>query len=83
MLNRKACAKFQSQIFDESEVIQILKEVHWHFCKVYTPHTPLSYSKTGVYKGIPIFLFFFFFDPKHRLWVLVSSDAVLTCTHNQ
>ena len=35
MLKRQACAKFQSQIFDENEVIQILKVVHWHFCQVY------------------------------------------------
>ena len=27
---------FQSQIFDESEVIQILKVVRWHFCQVYS-----------------------------------------------
>ena len=32
------------------------------------PHeTPLLYSKTGVWRGIPIFLIF---APKHRLWVL-------------
>ena len=37
MLKRQACAKFQSQIFDESEVIQILKVVRWHFCQVYKP----------------------------------------------
>ena len=30
MLKRQTCAKFQSQIF-ESEVIQILKVVRWHF----------------------------------------------------
>ena len=35
MLKRQACAKFQSQILDESEVIQILKVVRWHFCQVY------------------------------------------------
>ena len=35
MLKRQACAKFQSQIFDESEVIQFLKVVRWHFCQVY------------------------------------------------
>ena len=29
--------------------------------------TPLLYSKTGVCRGIPIFLIF---APKHRLWVL-------------
>ena len=31
---------------------------------------PLLYSKTGVCRGIPIFLIF---DPKHRLWVLVRT----------
>ena len=31
-------------------------------------HTPLVYSKTGVYWGIPGFRNF---APKHRLWVLV------------
>ena len=35
MLNGQACAKFQSQIVDESEVIQILKVVRWHFCQGY------------------------------------------------
>ena len=37
------------------------------------------YSENGVCCGIPIFLTF---DPKHRLWVIVRSEAVLTCTHN-
>ena len=40
------------------------------FVKCIPPHTPLLYSKSGVYKGIPIFLNF---DPKHRLWVLVKK----------
>ena len=35
MLKTQACATFQSQIFDESEVITILKVVRWHFCQVY------------------------------------------------
>ena len=43
------------------------------------PYTPLLYSKTGVYSGRPIFVIF---DPKHRVWVLVRGEAVLTCTHN-
>ena len=53
--------------------------------KCIPPKTPLLYSKTGVCRGIPIFLIF---DPKHRLWVLVRTasarlgEAVLTCTHN-
>ena len=38
--------------------------------KCLPPHTPLVYSKTGVYMGIPIFLTF---DPNHRLWVLVRT----------
>ena len=29
-----------------------------------------------------VYTYFLNFDPKHRLWVLVSK-AVLTCTHNQ
>ena len=33
-------------------------------CDVYRPLTPLLYSKTGVCRGIPIFLIF---APKHRL----------------
>ena len=51
MLKRQACAKFQSQIFDESEVIQILKIVRWHFCqvaygiKLFTKFTDLRVSK--------------------------------------
>ena len=40
MLKRQACAKFQSQIFDESEDIQILKVVRWHFCQVYASLLP-------------------------------------------
>ena len=34
--------------------------------KYVPPQTPLLYSKTGVCRGIPIFLIF---APKHRLWV--------------
>ena len=44
------------------------------FMKCIPPHTPLLYGKTGVCRGITIFLIF---APKHRLWVLV-----ITCTHN-
>ena len=40
--------------------------------KCIPPHTPLLYSKTGVYRGIPIFLIF---APKHRLWVLVRTAS--------
>ena len=35
-------------------------------------HTPFLYSKTGGYRGIPIFLIFV---PKHRLWVLVRIPS--------
>ena len=60
-----------------------LKKRHQEYMsmKSIPPHTPLLYSKTGVYRGIPIFLIF---APKHRLWVLVrtASEAVLTSTHN-
>ena len=41
MLKRQACAKFLSQIFDESEVIQILKVVRLHFCQVYIEYIHL------------------------------------------
>ena len=35
------------------------------------PHqTPFLYRKTGVCRGIPIFLIF---APKHRVWVLVRT----------
>ena len=37
------------------------------------PYTPLLYSKTGVYRGIHIFLIF---APKHRLWVLVRTASL-------
>ena len=47
-------------------------------------HNPILYSKTGVYRGIPILLIL---DPKHKLWVLVrtasASEVDLTCTHTQ
>ena len=41
-------------------------------CNEEPPYTPLLYSKTGVYRGIHIFLIF----------ALKHSVAVLTCTHN-
>ena len=44
-----------------------------------TPYIPLLYSKTGVYRDIHYFLIF---SLKHRLWVLVSTEAVLTCTND-
>ena len=41
----------------------------------YTPSNPtFIYSKTGVFRGIPIFLIF---APKHRLWVLVRTTSVM------
>ena len=36
------------------------------------PQTQLLYSKTGVCRGIPIFLIF---GTKHRLWVLVRTAS--------
>ena len=49
-----------------------LKNVHHKNMSVkcvplYTPHL---YSKTGVYRGIPILLIF---DQKHKLWVLART----------
>ena len=49
-------------------------------CNEYPSKTPQLYSKTAVYRGKHFFLIF---DPKHRLWALVRTEAVLTCTHNQ
>ena len=37
------------------------------------PYTQLLFSKTGVWRGIPIFLIF---APKHRLWVLVRTACI-------
>ena len=39
----------------------------------------LLYRKNGVYRGIHYFLILAL---KHRLWVLVRTASVLTCTHN-
>ena len=36
------------------------------------PCTPILYSKTGVRRGIPIFLIFV---PKHRMWILVRRGG--------
>ena len=38
------------------------------------PLEPHLYSKTGVYRGIPIIVFLVF-DPKHRLRVLVRGGS--------
>ena len=35
--DKRDCTKFQSLVFNESEVIQILKVVRWHSCEVYMP----------------------------------------------
>ena len=43
--------------------------------KYLPPYTPLLYRKTGVCRGIPIFLIFAL---KHRLWVLVPTTYVLS-----
>ena len=40
--------------------------------KCIPPLTPLLYRKTGVCRGIAIFLIF---APKHRLWVLVRTAS--------
>ena len=69
MLTRQACAKFQRQIFDESEVIQILKVVRWHFCQVYGPHMnewpPIgkiaAHSAYDMFHGISTRLLVWFF----------------------
>ena len=43
-----------------------------HVPAMYTPLNPILYSKTGVSRGIPIFLIFAL---KHRLWVLVRTAS--------
>ena len=45
------------------------------FSCMYTPYTPLSYSKTGVCRCLPICLIF---APKHRLWVVVRTTSAMT-----
>ena len=45
---------------------------------MYTPYTPLLYSKTGVYKGIHFFLYF---SLKHRLWVFVRTASLWRFLH--
>ena len=44
------------------------------------PWTPLLYSKTGVYRGIPIFLIF---AQKHRLWVVVRTATIYVLSRNK
>ena len=44
------------------------------------PYTPPLYSKTGVYRGIPIF---HIFDPKHSLWALVRIASYKSSSNNQ
>ena len=55
---------------------QKVKHIHQEnmSVKCILPQTPLLYSKTGVYRGLPNFLIF---DPKHRLWVLVRTATIL------
>ena len=50
--------------------IQVASSLHVY--AKYTPLYPPLYSKTGVWRGIPIFLIF---DPKHRLWVLIRTAS--------
>ena len=47
VLKRQACAKFQSQIFDESEVIQILKSSALAFYLQYKLKTIKSFQVIG------------------------------------
>ena len=54
---------FQKQPFLSSE-----KHVH----AMTTPLNPTLYSKTGVCRGVPIFLIF---GQKHRLWVLIRTAS--------
>ena len=57
MLKRQACAKFQSQIFDESEVIQIFKVVRCQVCQVYKIFTfPIISLKLKVAVAIRVLI---------------------------
>ena len=61
----------------------VLKSRVLYYQKILGIIPVLLYSKTGVYRGITIFLIF---DPKHRLWVLVRTTSprrFLTYSHNQ
>ena len=52
-----------------------------HVSAICTPSKPTFYIVTVQLGYARVFLFF---DPKHRLWVLVrTAEAVLMCTHNQ
>ena len=73
---------------DVSHDLLVVEFVYYHLTgkHVHAMNTPLNptfiYSKTGVCRGIPIFLIF---APKHRLIVGTQNrlgEAVLTCTHN-
>ena len=48
--------------------------------KCISPEAPLLYSKTGVCRGIPIFLILV---PKHRLWVLVRTASAGSNVYQQ
>ena len=58
--------------YTESVLMQAISASGKHVRAIYTPFNPLLYSKTGVCRGIPIFLIF---APKHRLWVLVRTAS--------
>ena len=49
-----------------------------HFRVIYTPYTPLLYSKTGIYRGIHYFLIF---TLKHILCVFVFAYAKSRFSH--
>ena len=63
---------FIVQLFSNS--MKFLNKTHQENMpvKYIPPYTPLLYSKTGICRGIPIFLIF---APKHRLWVLVRTAS--------
>ena len=50
-----------------------------HVPAIYTLSYPTFIWQNWDMQGMAIFLIF---DPKHRLWVLVRTEAVLTCTHD-
>ena len=70
ILGKHKCTKQPMHTF--SKIILVNKHQENMSVKCVPPQTPLLYSKTGVCRGIPIFLIF---APKHRLWVLVRTAS--------
>ena len=84
MFKRQVCAKFQSQIFYESEVIQILKVVRWHFCQVYNKSIKACHYFTSYFTvtGKDKYRLRLPSDPLMRIYVRMYTN-VLNCLYIQ